>query len=215
MRKREGVEVRTKQSQWTRMIRTHRWLQVHQAQLKGTVFGCLSWPSPSFCPSLPRRPCTLSALRQASRVCRCNRICLPGESHIFSTCHPTQISSINKQDCKGVLWLTGELRLPLAQALLLCCREVWKIIVCFFQGLLLQTERSQAPGSIFPCEDSIRAIWKYTALELIGSGHHVYSRNNQNWLLYCCQDNSCLCRSHKPTQGQSTLSRTGSIWHFT
>lgn len=135
------------------------------------MFGCLSWPNPSFCPSLLRRPCTLSALHRASRVCRCNRICLPGEGKNIYYMKPN-----TNMQCKffffffrkhvKVLWLTGELRLPLAQALLLRHIEVRKIVVRLFQSLLLQTERSQSSGSISACKDSVRAIWKYTAMEI-------------------------------------------------
>lgn len=54
-----------------------------------------------------------------------------------------------------ILLLTGELGLPLREALLLHGVEVWQVVVLVFQGLLLQAERSQASRCISACEHSI------------------------------------------------------------
>lgn len=54
--------------------------------------------------------------------------------------------------------LTGELGLPLGEALLLYGVQVGQVIVFVFQGLLLQAECGEAPGCIPACKHSIRSL---------------------------------------------------------
>lgn len=54
--------------------------------------------------------------------------------------------------------LTGELSLPLGEALLLHGVQVGQVVVFVFQGLLFQAERSQTSGRISACKHSVRPL---------------------------------------------------------
>ena len=58
----------------------------------------------------------------------------------------------------GCCELTGELGLPLAEALLLHGVEVRQIVVFVFQRLLVQAERGQSPGGISAGEHAVGAL---------------------------------------------------------
>lgn len=71
-------------------------------------------------------------------------------SLIFCACHSQrQFASV----------LTGELRLPIRQALPLRSVQVRQVIMFVLQGVLLQTEGRQASGCISASKHSVRAIW--------------------------------------------------------